>query len=342
MNAPPDLRIAVIGAGLSGLACARALADEGHAVHVFDKARGPGGRMSTRRAETLRFDHGAQYFTVRDASFASQVEAWCADGVAAPWLGRIVTIESGEVTRRTAATPRVRYVGVPGMSAICRHLADGLEVTFATRIEGLRHIRDAWRLTTDDGVDLGRFDGAVVSAPAPQAAALLRQDAPAMAERAAAIPVSPCWAVMVAFPSPLDVGFDAAFVHGAPVSWVARGGSKPGRPDAEAWVLHGTPAWSARHLDADRDVVARHLLEAFGRVVGVSLPAPTHLSAHPWRYALPTDPGPEPCLVDGDLRLVACGDWCGGPRVEGAWLSGRAAAEQFPKPASPRIRGAPS
>jgi predicted NAD/FAD-dependent oxidoreductase len=58
---------AIIGAGMAGLACADALKEAGHNVALFDKGRGPGGRMSTRRMETplgeVAFDHGAQYFT---------------------------------------------------------------------------------------------------------------------------------------------------------------------------------------------------------------------------------------------------------------------------------------
>jgi renalase len=56
------------------------------------------------------------------------------------------------------------------------------------------------------------------------------------------------------------------------------------------------------------------------------LPAPAYLSAHRWRYALVERPLGEPCLWDEALRLGLCGDWCLGPRVEAAWMSGRALA----------------
>jgi predicted NAD/FAD-dependent oxidoreductase len=324
---PPTARplaLAVVGAGLSGLVCARTVADHGHRVRVFEKARGPGGRMSTRRAGDLRFDHGAQYFTVRDRRFARWVASWRENGLVAPWAGTVVVLERG---RRTAwDEDRERHVGAPGMNALCRHLAADLEVAFGTRVERLARSEGRWRLVAEDGADLGRYDAVVVSAPAPQTAELLREASPDLADRAGRVEMAPCWAGMAAFERPLDLGFDGAFVRESALSWVARNAAKPGRPPDEAWVLHGSPDWSREHLELDREEAARALLAAFRDALGELEAAPIHLDAHRWRYALPLEPLPETCLFDGDRRIAACGDWCGGPRVEGAFLSGWAAA----------------
>jgi len=319
--------VAVVGAGLSGLVCARTLANHGVGVRVFDKARGAGGRMSTRRAGAWQFDHGAQYFTVRDPVFARQVESWRQDGLVARWNGTIAVLDSGHLLIKDDNTPR--NVGLPGMNAICRHLAADLDTIYRTRIGALEQADEKWRLRTENGADLGPFDAVVVSAPAPQAAALLEDVAPGLAARAACVEMSPCWAVMAAFPGRLDFGFDGAFVIGSPLSWVARNNSKPERPDGDAWVLHGSPEWSREHLELDRPAAAQQLLEAFADAAGGLAAVPDHLDAHRWRFALPPEPLAEPCLVDAELRLAACGDWCGGPRVEGAFLSGRAAAERL-------------
>ena len=316
--------VAVIGAGLSGLACARALADHGVRVRVFEKARGAGGRMSTRRAQAWQFDHGAQYFTVRHPVFARQVDSWRRDGLVASWQGTIAVLDSGNMVIKDDDT--VRNVGVPGMNAVCRHLAADLDTFYQTRICDLERVGEQWQLTTDKGAGLGLYDAVVVSAPAPQTAALLEKVAPILAVQAAGVEMSPCWAVMAVFPGPLDLGFDGAFVNESPLSWVARNGSKPGRPDGEAWVLHASPEWSRENLELDRSEAAQRLLEAFVAAAGGLEAAPLHLDAHRWRFALPPEPLAEPCLFDADLRLAACGDWCGGPRVEGAFLSGVAAA----------------
>ena len=305
--------VAVVGAGLSGLACARTLADHGVRVQVFDKARGAGGRMSTRRAQAWQFDHGAQYFTVRHPVFARQVDSWRRDGLVASWQGTIAVLDSGNMVIKDDDT--VRNVGVPGMNAVCRHLAADLGTVYQTRIGALERAGEQWRLTTDQGADLGLFDAVVVSAPAPQTAALLEKVAPILAAEAEGVEMSPCWAVMAVFTGPLDLGFDGAFVHNSPLSWVARNSSKPRRADGEAWVLHASPEWSREHLELDRTEAAQRLLDVFANTAGGLAAAPVHLDAHRWRFALPPDPLAEPCLFDADLRLAACGDWCGGPRV---------------------------
>lgn len=283
--------------------------------------------MSTRRTDGWRFDHGAQYFTVLDPRFSRSVDSWRQHGIVAPWTGITAVLEDGKVVPKTDSVER--YVGVPGMNSVCKHLAADIDVSYKTRIGGLERIAERWQLVTDDGGDLGLFDAVVISAPAPQAATLLRSAAPELAARAATVEMAPCWAVMVAFPRPLDFGFDRAFVEGSPLTWVARNVSKPGRPDGDAWVLHGSPEWSRRHLEMERQEAAKRLFDAFCTAVGGVEIVPAYLDAHRWRFALPSEPLPEAYLFDPDLRLAACGDWCGGPRVEGAFLSGCAAADRI-------------
>ena len=243
--------VAVIGAGMSGLVCASELSARSVPVRVFEKSRGPGGRMSTRRSPSLGrdadFDHGAQYFTVRAPELMGRVEQWMSAGVVAPWHGRIVSIAADGV--ETSNTRTQRFVGVPSMSAICRHLARGLDVHFDTpvaRIEG--GARD-WRLIDCNGRSLGEFDLVISTAPAPQTAALLERAAPDLADRISHVRMQPCWALLAAFGEPLPVGFDGAFINEGPLSWVARTSSKPGRRSTpERWVLHANPGWSERVL----------------------------------------------------------------------------------------------
>lgn len=321
----PLPRVAVIGAGVSGLTLARVLTGAGFSVRVLDKGRGPGGRLSTRRnADGGTFDHGAQYFTAREPLFRAQVEAWVAQGLAAEWQGRIGTLEHGAVT--PSAKESVRYVGVPGMNSVAQGLADGLDVRSGVRVERLVREGRAWRLGSDAGEDLGVAEVVVAAVPAPQAVPLLA-GAPALAEQAKAARLSPCWAVMARFEAPVDVAIDGAFVKDSPLSWVSREMSKPGRPEGERWVLHGSPEYSAAHLEETPEEMAPKLVEAFARALGTDVRA-VEAVAHRWRYAMPAPPLDTPALYDADAGLGACGDWCAGPRVEGAFLSGVALARQ--------------
>ena len=321
--------VAVIGAGPSGLVCARALDAAGFRVGVLDKGRGPGGRTSTRRAESrgaqIGFDHGAQYFTVRDDEVANLVDEWEAAEVVRPWNGRIVAIDRPGVF--SESTPKPRFVGTPGMSALCGHLASDLPVQCGVEVARIDREADGIALFGHDGGSLGNADVVVCTAPPAQTAALLAEVSPKMAVKASSVRMKPCWAVMAAFEPSVTAPCDGAFVNVGPLSWVARDSSKPGRDGTlDRWVLHAGPDWSAAHLEDDRDAVAAALVEAFFRALGLEPRAPVWQQAHRWRYALAENPLEVGCLVDSSNRIVACGDWAGANRVEGAILSGLAAA----------------
>lgn len=320
--------VAVIGTGISGLVCARTLADHGFPVTVFEKSRGVGGRMATRRAETdLRFDHGAQYFTVHDQKFERYVRSWLEDGAVASWQGRIVAIEHGEVKEENQGVDR--YVATPGMNAVCKRLAIGLDVRLNTNVASLEPEQDQWRLYRENGTLLGNCEIAIVAVPAAQAADLLSA-VPLLSDQARSAPMCPCWAVMLAFSESLGIPFDGAFIRESPLSWIARNSSKPSRPkQPEAWVIHASPEWSDKNLEKPSEDVEEQLLAEFCCTVGLSPQNAIYRKSHRWRFALPTEPLEEKCLFDRQMRIGVCGDWCGGPRVEGAFLSGLAAADRI-------------
>lgn len=327
-----DFRVAVIGAGMAGLACAQALAEAGVAVRVFDKGRGPGGRMSTRRMEPWQFDHGAQYLTVRHPDFREQVASWESAGVVQPWPARLVELRSGGA--RPRPDDRVRYVGVPRMNSMLHEAARHLEVRFGTQVTVLMREAEGWRPIEFSGTDLGLFQAVVVALPAPQAVELLSA-LPALAGPAAAVTMAPCWSVMLSFAQPLAAAFDGAFVADSPLAWAARNNSKPGRPPAEAWVLQATGEWSVRHLETAGEQVIATLLAAFGEALGERKLAPLARTAHRWRYAAPVAPLGESCLYSAGDGIGVCGDWCLEGRVEAAWLSGRALAARLLAAARP-------
>ena len=274
------LSIAVVGAGLSGLFAARALADHGHRVKVFEKARGVGGRMSWRREDDYAFDHGAQYFTARDPRFQRYVQAWCEQGIVRPWSGRIGIAENGQLHGKQSDDRR--FVGVPGMNAVAKHLATDLDVALQTPVAPIEYADNQWRLATPDGKPLGRYDVALVTAPPEQAGSLLAA-APHLVREIQAVKLAPCWAVMVAFHQPLAIPLDGLFIHDSPLSWAARNTSKPERSPLECWVLHSSPEWSSVHLEDDAEAVTDALLNAFFEATGNNPVAPSFAKAHRWR-----------------------------------------------------------
>lgn len=297
--------IAVIGAGIAGLACAHRLADAGRTVKIFDKGRAPGGRVATRRIDGGgSFDHGAAYFTAREPGFAAVVAGLGAD---------------------VALWDRDRYVGMPRMSAMPRAMAKGLDAASSTRITQITKGKKGWMLTDERSGSHGPYDVVVVALPAPQAAELLAGPAPELAAQAREAEFAPCWAVMAAWQTPQGIAEAVYEDADDTISWAARESARPGRVEGERWVLHGSADWSRIHVESSPEAVATALLAAFTGLTGVALAAPDVAVAHRWRYARVTKALGVDHLANDD-GLLACGDWCLGARVESAWLSGTAAA----------------
>lgn len=320
------LRVAVIGAGLAGLTAARILQDQGHQPIVLEKSRGAGGRMATRRHDEWRFDHGAQYFTARDPRFLRHVLAWRERGLVEAWDARIGVIE-GE---RIAAAPQgtERFVPLPGMSAVCRALADELsDCRFDWAVQSAAFAGGKWKLRAADGRE-AEADAVIVSTPPEQARELLAGSPAqqACSEALGGIRMRPCWALMAVLDQPLLADWDAAFVNQGPLGWVCSQAAKPGRPAASAWVLHANPQWSQDHLECSAEEVAALLLEAALALPGAAAAQAQYTRAHRWRFALAECPLEHGTLWFERDRLALAGDWCAGSRVEGAFLSGAAAA----------------
>lgn len=320
-----ETHIAVIGAGIAGLSCATTLQQGGCTVRVFDKSRGPAGRMSTRRGDDWQCDHGAQYFTARDPHFRAEVARWQEAGVAGLWQPRLQVI--GGAALHTLGAPVERFVGTPRMTAPASLLAEALTLRRETTIRQLQRHADGWHLFSAEHAWLNAcFDAVILAIPAPQAMPLLLQTAPELATLAGSAVMRGSWTLMLQFSAPVDLPFDAAFVNQGPLRWIARDNSKPGRSGKESWTLQANAKWSEAHLDDDAGRVAATLLEAFAELGG---PPPQAYSTHCWRYA-----DSDPALDIGyawhpDSALGLCGDWLNGGKVEGAWLSGRAIAQEL-------------
>jgi len=308
--------VAVVGAGISGLGCAGVLRAAGVSVVVFDKARGPGGRMSTRRMEQGRFDHGAQFFTARSDAFQRTVAGWHADGIVAPWTGRFGTWSPTGWSPHEPETPR--WVGAPRMSTVARHLAVGLDVRYATRITRLVRTSRGWAVYAEDGRSHGPFDLVIAACPGPQAQALFPERSPTH-EAAAAMGYHPCWAGMATFDGPVDVPFDGFELEHPMLGWLARDSSKPERESGERWVVHATPAWSTEHLEDDARAIEQSMSEGLAAVVGRR---PSTVTVHRWRYGRTVPSVGEPHALDLERGLGLCGDGMTRPRVEDAWRSG--------------------
>lgn len=310
--------VAVVGAGISGLAAAHRLQQAGLRPVVFDKSRGVGGRMATRRVGSLEFDHGAQYFTTHGDMFGDFVQRWRAAGIVANWPPQ------GLSGRAEGC-----FVGVPTMNAPAKALAEGLLVLTEKTITEVVPVDGGWRLSDETGAvsaaGIDRFDAVILAIPAPQAAPLVERSGVALPglDR---VDYAPCWALMLAAGKEAATLPEAFSPEDGAIAWVARNGAKPGRPAGpETLVVHAAPDWSRAHLESTPEEVSALLLKRLEACTHRTL-EPSYIAAHRWRYALVERAAGAAFLWNEAAGLGACGDWCLGPRIEAAFDSGYALA----------------
>ena len=315
-------RVAIVGSGLSGLTAGIRLRQQGHDVTVFEKSRGPGGRMAAKRVSGGSADIGAQYFTARNPEFLPFLRAYAGEASFSVWPGRFgFRSEQGEWGRFPDES---RYVGTPRMTAITRALAAHVEVVTETRVETLSRTGQTWTLLDSTGNRLGEFDQVIITAPPAQARALLADSN--LTELAARLEepvqkVLPCWAVAAHFAQTPWTEHEGMRVEHPVLYWVANNSSKPGREDSgQWWVLHAAPEWTKSHVETPAPEVARLMIEAFRELTGCSA-EPDEVVTHRWLYARSEDGNRPGHLWFAGDNIGIAGDWLSGGRVEGAFNS---------------------
>jgi renalase len=311
--------VLVIGAGISGLLCASELQRAGVSTRVLDKGRGVGGRMATRRMGGGRFDHGAQFFTVREPSFQSHVDEWLEAGVIQEWFRHAPSDSNA------AGYPR--YCGRSGMTDVAKYLCESLEVHRSQAAVEVVRTANAWEVRTATG-EVHQCRYLVVTAPVPQALALLDTSAVDYAgvELAAlrAVRYNLGLATLAILDGPSGLANHGACpVEESSITWIADNQQKGISMDVPAVTIHASADFAQEHWDSADDVRGALMLEAASAHLQSSV---LEYSCHRWGFTLPLNPYPQAYFHNSDLSLLFAGDGFGGPRVEGAALSGLAAS----------------
>lgn len=308
------MTVAVVGAGIAGAACGRALADAGVDVRLLDRGRAAGGRMASRVIAGRPVDLGASYFTARDPRFAAVVDGWVARGLARSWTDAFHV--AGPDGLGEVKSGPVRFGAAGGLRSLVLDLLEGLPVASTTSVAAVG---------PGATVDGRAYDAVVLAMPDPQAGRLL--DASLVQERAQV--TARAWEPVLALAAgwsarAWDDGFDGCFVSDDPwLGWVADDGRRRG-DGASVLVAHSTSPYAAEHLDAPEQAVP-DLVRAVRRVLGIGQD-PDWTSLQRWSYARPCAARDEPFFL-GSSGVGLCGDGWGSPKVETAWLSGRALGE---------------
>ncbi|MFK7864880.1 MAG: NAD(P)/FAD-dependent oxidoreductase [Pseudohongiellaceae bacterium] len=310
--------IAIIGAGLAGIALAQEL--KGFAkVTLFEKSRGVGGRMSNRRHDLARFDHGAQFFTARSKEFRTAISAALELKSIEEWTPKILTLEANqEPYKREWFEPHFR--GASGMNSLAKTLAKDLSIQTGVEVKALSSESSGWVIEDQSGCQSSHFDWVVCSAPAPQATNLL-PDQFLHKEKLKDAVFSACFALMLGFDTPLNLNFEAAVIKNPVLAWLSL-------HNQTSLLVHSQNHWASDNVESDLKWVESEMLGALENLMP-EIPKPNHQSLHRWRFARCETPLETDFLLDTENRLAAVGDWCRGNRVEDAFLSGYKLGQWF-------------
>ena len=311
------MRVAIVGAGLSGLVAGRRLVEGGVDVTLVDKGRAPGGRLATHRIGDATLDHGAQFFTVRTPAFRRRVDDWIDRGLVSIWSHGFDTGDG-----------HARYVAVNGMNSLAKDLAVGLDVRCSTMAFAIRPAdtgddAQPWQVVIDDGSTVDS-DAVIVTTPLPQAFSLLVDSGVDLDEAVIRTDYDRTIALLATLDGAAAIPAPGGVQAPNPdVAFVADNHAK-GVSAAPAITLHASASWSEQHWDDDLDDLRVLLLELSGSWIGDA--SIVEAQVKKWRFATPRSPWPDPCWVAPGGTIVLAGDAFDGPRVEAAHNSGLAAA----------------
>ncbi|MBE9221782.1 NAD(P)-binding protein [Cyanobacterium stanieri LEGE 03274] len=314
-------KIAIIGAGISGLTLATKLQEKGVDVQVFDKGRGVGGRMSSRRTDWGYIDHGTQYFSLSNPQFEEFISIY--GDVMQPWQGKFASWKQGNFQEDMSS--KIRYVPHEAMNRLCKYLSNDTTVKLKTRIVSLSKNQNSWTLIDEKNHSYGDYDTVVITAPPSQTADLLPDDC-VFKQEISHIEMLPCFSLMLIPQEKVNLPFEGVQFDHPILGWVSSNDTKPSRGDGGAIVIQSNFTYATEHLEDDRDKISQDLLTQTQAVFDLKFSSFHYQSLHLWRYALPKKSRQQGYYYDEDMGLGVCGDWCLSGKVEGAFLSASAIA----------------
>jgi predicted NAD/FAD-dependent oxidoreductase len=332
-----DFDIAIIGAGIAGLTCAQHLQQAGYRVVVVEKSRGLGGRLATRRLQGTHADHGVCYVKAKDVRFRDFLDRLIDRKVVRVWTEIIHELtETNQIRSPQDRSPR--YVSPTGISTIAKSLATTLTIRLNHRVERLQALEHGWQLQFGDELDPIAAKALIIAIPAPQAVTLIESlDEPDLnfLNQIKAVKFTPCISAIAVYPNRVQAKIAElkwqAIVspHHDDLGWIGIDSTKQLEPVQPVLVIQSNAKFATHHLETTSlQTVGEHLLNRAAEIVAPWVSSPEAFQVHRWRYAFARNPLPQAFISATTNNLLLCtGDWCGGDRVESAFLAGIATAQ---------------
>ncbi len=333
------MKIGIIGAGLSGLAAGRVLAGAGHDVVVFEKSRGYGGRMATRRIqreEPIPMDHGAPYLTGTSDAFRSFLSELEEKGLITLWADRFSYYTDGRILPEMPGREPVPYYAAPnGMNTIGKYLGRLFDIYFEEKVGGITHIggsrirKSPWMINSSS-INVFEADAVIIATPAIQAYGLVATaqdefDLRKMITVLDDISYTSTVSLMAGYGERNPVDWKAIHCDHPVVSWICNESSKRVSSEEMSLVIHSTDKFARQLVEADDPgELNGKLLKAMGQIMGSWAARPEWHQLHLWRYHFPKKSLDMPFLESQDelAPIALVGDYFQGRSMEAAYLSG--------------------
>ncbi|MBD3615632.1 MAG: FAD-dependent oxidoreductase [Gracilimonas sp.] len=331
------MKIAIIGAGISGLTAGRALANAGHEVVVFEKSSGYGGRLSTRYAgddNKQKLDHGVTFFTAESPEFKQLVSELSSKGILSTWEGKFAHRDKdGKVDFREPETPY--YIAKDGMNTIGKFLGRNLDIRLNEKVGGLTHIgenrrkKKSWMLNFPTALTESA-DAVIISAPARQAYALLNTtideiETLKMVREIDEVEYESQFTFLTGFKEKDGdmPEWNALECEDDIIEWISNESTKRDS-EIKNLVVHTTSEFAKKHLYSDREKVEELILDRLTSILGGWVALSDWRQLHFWRYSRAINPLPHDFMeIKGnDTPLALVGGYMNGNTVESAYLSG--------------------
>lgn len=312
--------LAIIGAGISGLTLGQRLKDCWNVV-VYEKARGVGGRMSTRHANSFDFDHGTQCFTARTPQFQNYLKPYIEEKIVGEWKGKVINLKIGKETT-TRLWSEQHLVANPNMNSLCKILAKGIDIKIMTEVAPLvEKSSNKWVLYDVFGNKLGEHDWVVSTAP-PEQTSKLFGNVQLIDSPFDYVKMQACYSLMIGLDRPWEQEWIAAKVHNNPIKWISINSTKPSRnKNLTAIVAHTRNNWAEARINQDIKNLQTTLVKHFEEITDISCKEADYIATHRWKYAIVKETQKPGFYFNYEHKIAASSDWASTSRIEEVWLN---------------------
>ena len=322
-------KIAIIGAGMTSLTLSSILRKKFN-ITIFEKSRGVGGRMSTRRAEPYFFNHGAQYFKINNEKFRVFLRPFFHENIIRPWNANYAVIKNKVVIKREKWEDKTsHYIAYPKMNSVIKHLANDFSINLSSKVERIEKISNEWFVYDDNNSAYGPYDWIIFTIPPLQVTEILKSFK--YLNIIKKIKMRSCFSLMLGFENLKRIEYDVASFVDEDISWFVIKRFKLNNYFYSNILINSTYNYAERNEFKSREKIKNNLINIASTSIDVDLSNHRHNALHFWRYAMSEKKNKFGSFLDSSSRVLVCGDWCMNGNIEGAFLSAKNGAEKILK-----------